>query len=120
MLGLTGVGLQQNLCLPEDFLCPVFSGISTAEQILKVGIQLSLLYLSKLFPCELWQKKQPSVLSKQGLLQQLNINFHVVPMELPYAMLPEAASLSLVLGMHFMSWSPHRLLESIQLNAKSS
>jgi hypothetical protein len=58
MPGLTWVGLQQNLCLPEDFLCPVFSGIGTAEQILKMGIQLSLLYLSELFPCELWQNTQ--------------------------------------------------------------
>lgn len=50
---LTGVGLQQHLCLPQDFLCPVLGAVRPGQQVFKVGIKLGLLGLAEFLLCEL-------------------------------------------------------------------
>lgn len=53
---LTGVGLQEHLCLPQDFLCPVLGAVCPGQKVLKVGIELGLLGLAEFLFCELYEE----------------------------------------------------------------
>lgn len=50
---LTGVGLQQHLCLPQDLLGPVLGAVCPGQEALKVGVKLGLLGLAEFLLCEL-------------------------------------------------------------------
>lgn len=50
---LTGVGLQQHLCLSQDLLGPVLGAVRPGQEALKVGIELGLLSLAKFLLREL-------------------------------------------------------------------
>ena len=50
---LTGVGLQQHLCLPQDLLGPVLGAVRPRQEALKVGVELGLLGLAEFLLCEL-------------------------------------------------------------------